>query len=104
MQFIPKENRHKPLREGECGACHDVHGSEQANLLKPVEGSGLCTSCHQEMKGGHHLFETSEIEEKSGLDLKGRNLCAACHHPHSSSRKSLLRSSDSEICQGCHGM
>jgi predicted CXXCH cytochrome family protein len=104
MQVIPEANRHKPVREGECTVCHQVHGSGKESLLKPVEGSGLCTSCHQQMMGGHHLLEASEIEGKSGVDLTGKNLCAACHHPHASSGRSLLRSSDNEICRGCHGM
>jgi predicted CXXCH cytochrome family protein len=46
---------HKPVREGECASCHDVHGSEVRALLSEGDVGKLCKSCHESPPGGHHL-------------------------------------------------
>lgn len=98
----PEENHHGPVREGTCGACHDVHGSPEALLLKPAEGTGLCTACHASPEGGHHFFSREEIEEKVEGYSPGANLCVLCHLPHVSSGRGLLKESSDPVCRGCH--
>ncbi len=55
---VPEFHKHGPIKMGECGACHDVHGGKNDNLLvEPYEKSfyqkytetsyALCFKCHQ---------------------------------------------------------
>jgi len=93
---------HKPVREGDCGACHDVHGSEGAVLINPARSVDICTSCHPSPRGHHHGYTDAELREKGGKDRA--NPCLFCHRPHSSSEKLLLRSRDTTVCKRCHQM
>ncbi len=100
----PKKVKHGPVRDGNCGGCHAVHGSEIGRLLtKPypetfyqpyaIEKYELCFSCHNKQ-----LVETEETKGLTGFRNgeknlhflhvnraeKGRN-CRACHSTHASS-------------------
>lgn len=91
---------HKPVKEGKCAACHDIHGSDGAALIAPERQSSLCSSCHGLLTGKHHSHSHSEL---AGLAGKGRdNTCLYCHDPHASTNKKLLLSNGSKVCINCH--
>lgn len=96
---------HGPIRGGECQACHQVHGSSNARLLKTYFSSSfyadfdltnyaLCFSCHEKalvmdqkttaltgFRNGDqnlHFLHVNRLE-------KGRS-CKACHEIHGSNQ------------------
>jgi len=95
---------HGPIREGNCAACHDPHGSEQMAILRQAYPrtfySGwdpslyaLCFQCHEES-----AFRDAETAELTSFRDGTRNLhflhvnrerkgrtCRACHEIHASS-------------------
>jgi predicted CXXCH cytochrome family protein len=102
---------HTPVRDGDCGGCHQPHAGEHANLLIAeyagafyvpfdFERYELCFSCH--------LEELVEDESGTGLTdfrdgdqnlhwlhvnrAKGRN-CRVCHEVHASTEPFLMRES-----------
>ncbi len=97
--FIP----HGPVAEGDCAACHDVHGGDQAKLLtatyaKPfyqkfdVQAYALCFKCHSEKLAQSQTTDT-DTGFRDGTrslhylhvakDAVGRS-CRACHSVHAS--------------------
>jgi predicted CXXCH cytochrome family protein len=102
-------NRHGPVRDGECVACHQPHAGEHDGLLIAeyprrlyvpfeFERYELCFECHDE----------ELVEDESGTDLTGfrdgdRNLhwvhvnrnkgrtCRTCHDAHASTQPFLIR-------------
>lgn len=91
----PMEHRnviHKPVRDGQCSACHDPHGSEHRLMLIADPAKGLCISCH--------IHEESPAEHVHGPVAAGA--CILCHEPHSSWQPSLLVKSASDLCADCH--
>jgi predicted CXXCH cytochrome family protein len=93
---------HKPVREGECASCHDVHGSEARALLSEADVGKLCRSCHGSLPGGHHLYTLAQIGEKAAVTEQ--DLCLACHRPHVSDNRRLLKGMRAAVCQGCHAI
>jgi predicted CXXCH cytochrome family protein len=98
-QFL-KENdqRHGPIREGDCGACHNAHGSKNTRLLRKAypnrfyteyrpDSYPLCFSCH----------ERSLVQEKEGEKLTGyRNGKTNLHTIH------VNRGKKGRTCRACH--
>jgi predicted CXXCH cytochrome family protein len=104
--------RHGPARDGNCGGCHNVHGSDVTRLLaKPypeqfyqpfsVDKYDLCFSCHDKQ-----LVLLEKTEGLTGFRNGDRNLhfvhvnradkgrtCRACHEPHASKLPVHLRES-----------
>ena len=106
-----KAGLHEPFLKGKCTECHDAHESDYYLHLKgsypeslyasySIEEYGLCIKCHKD-------FEKVLTEPRSltitnfrngNLNLhfrhvnrkKGRS-CKACHHPHGSDSKKLIR-------------
>lgn len=103
---------HGPLREGTCGGCHNVHGSDYTRLLTQeypesfyagfkVESYGLCFTCHDKQ-----LALTKETDKLTGFrngqqnlhflhvnkDTRGRT-CRACHSTHASTQDMHVRES-----------
>ncbi|GIL17406.1 MAG: cytochrome c [Oligoflexia bacterium] len=101
---------HKPVQEGECQKCHDIHGSEAKALLplphgrsmysaSPVEEAKLCWKCHED-KVVNQPKALEETQFRNGsqnlhtlhvLDGKKKRNCSVCHDPHGSSQGSLIR-------------
>jgi predicted CXXCH cytochrome family protein len=102
--------KHGPIRDGNCGGCHNVHGSDVNKLLsKPypetfyqgfsVDKYELCFSCHDKQ-----LVLTQKTEGLTGFrngtanlhflhvnkSERGRN-CRACHSTHASSHELHVR-------------
>ncbi|WP_428939542.1 cytochrome c3 family protein [Fontivita pretiosa] len=108
----PNTVKHGPIRDGNCGGCHNVHGSEVARLLsKPypepfyqgfsVDKYELCFSCHDKQ-----LVLTQRTEGLTGFRNGTQNLhfvhvnkpdrgrnCRACHSTHASSHELHVRDS-----------
>ena len=106
----PNLIKHGPVAEGSCGGCHNVHGSEFANLLTEeypetfyqpfdINSYKLCFECHDEQ-----LVLTPEARGLTGFrngdtnmhymhvnkDTRGRS-CRACHSVHASTLALHLR-------------
>jgi predicted CXXCH cytochrome family protein len=100
---------HGPVGEGQCGECHDVHGSNFASLLagpfprtfyapyQPDEYD-FCFQCHDK-----ELLTAQPVKEQTGFrngtdnlhyrhvvrKQKGRT-CLACHSVHASNGQKLI--------------
>lgn len=95
-------SRHKPVQEGNCPACHAVHGSAVPGLL-PADGVlPVCAGCHRDLKGSHHVVTEAQLAEATGGAPAKRRGCLACHEPHAAETTRLLRPSNSPVCKGCH--
>ncbi|MEX0777341.1 MAG: cytochrome c3 family protein [Phycisphaeraceae bacterium] len=108
----PKLSMHGPLREGSCGGCHNVHGSDVSRLLaKPyptgfyesfnVEKYDLCFACHDKQlvlkpqadgltgfRNGQENLHFAHVNK----DKRGRS-CRACHSTHASTQPQHVRES-----------
>lgn len=80
---------HPPYAEKNCQGCHDFKNKNL--LLAPADE--LCEMCHVG-------FVDSQGENIHG-PVAVRD-CLACHLPHTSTYKSLLKESVSGICGTCH--
>lgn len=99
---------HGPLREGNCVACHEAHGSEHAKLLDRAfpetfyaEFSeaqyAICFECHDKaliteeessltgFRNGTENLHFLHVNRK-----KGRS-CRACHSPHATNQAKHIR-------------
>lgn len=86
-------SRHR-LKEGamNCSSCHNVHGTLQARQVR-AEGRDQCIKCHTD-KRGPFMFGHEAI------NLDG---CVACHKPHGSPAKNMLKVRDTrQLCLSCH--
>ncbi len=92
---------HRPVAEGKCEACHEVHGSEAAALIDAEKEAILCSACHTPFGRGHHVYAPAEVAARTGMEQR-TNPCLMCHLPHASPEKSLLMGVKSRACQGCH--
>jgi predicted CXXCH cytochrome family protein len=104
-------DKHGPIRDGQCTACHDPHAAKMHNLLSEEYPSTfyspfsmdmykLCFKCHepalvtrmngqgvtQFRDGGRNLHALHVNQEK------GRT-CRACHEVHASKRPAHVRES-----------
>jgi predicted CXXCH cytochrome family protein len=108
----PNQNKHGPIREGDCAGCHTAHGATQPHLLaKPYssefyqafaeEKYELCFSCHDRQlvllpqttgltgfRNGEKNLHYLHVNKSE----KGRN-CRACHSTHSSTLPLHIRES-----------
>ena len=78
---------HPPFKEKNCQGCHDF---KKANLLIAPDNE-LCEICHVGFVKGDYVHGPVAIRD-----------CLACHLPHESKHKSLLRENVSEVCNKCH--
>lgn len=106
----PSTIKHGPIRDGNCGGCHNVHGSEVNKLLsKPypetfyqgfsVEKYDLCFSCHDKqlalmqktegLTGFRNGTQNLHFVHVNKAD-RGRN-CRACHSTHASNHERHVR-------------
>jgi predicted CXXCH cytochrome family protein len=82
---------HKPLEDGMCRSCHNVHYSKYEHLLGN-KTPDLCYVCHNKDK-----FNKKNIH-KVAMGSCGMK----CHDPHTSKNPKLLSMSIKDICVGCH--
>jgi predicted CXXCH cytochrome family protein len=86
------EHVHAAFAQGDCLACHDPHGSEDAALLRGPTFADACKTCHQDISGAH--------DRVHGPVSAGA--CGACHEPHSSTHPRLLVAEGRDLCLKCH--
>ncbi|MBI4825982.1 MAG: cytochrome C [Nitrospirae bacterium] len=89
--FDPKKTTHAPVKEGECLACHDPHGSPYKFQLNK-EGSALCFDCHDDKIVGEKFVH--------GPAAVGG--CIACHEPHTANYNKNLKAQSPALCYTCH--
>jgi predicted CXXCH cytochrome family protein len=102
--------KHGPIREGDCMACHQAHGSVNFRLLKKdfpqsfydafdMKNYDLCFSCHEQSLVMHERTTTLTRFRNGDLNLhyvhvhqevKGRT-CRACHEVHASNLPAHIR-------------
>ncbi len=100
---------HGPVREGDCPACHNPHGSNNFRMLRkqfpstmytPYDPSAyaLCFMCHQNTIPAEKYTTTLTNFRNGNLNLhyvhvhqiKGR-VCVFCHDPHGSNNPKHIR-------------
>lgn len=95
---------HRPVKDGGCTDCHDPHaGVAPKQLVR--EGNLLCTGCHETVHSHHRgpAVERSMTRLPRDVPRDGVRLsCLACHAPHQSVEKQLLRGSGEALCRTCH--
>ncbi|MDT8413368.1 MAG: cytochrome c3 family protein, partial [Vicingaceae bacterium] len=74
---------HKPIKNGECSECHEVHSSNNKNLVfaKPPD---LCFFCHSNFDKDREKAKSIHTASYAG------DACTQCHKPHASAEKKLL--------------
>lgn len=105
-------NLHGPIREGKCGACHEVHGGGRRKLLVddfpedayvPYTGTSfaLCFTCHDRdlLRFPDTSFATGFRDGERNLHFlhvndpkKGRS-CRLCHDVHGARNEKLIADS-----------
>lgn len=92
--------KHGPITQGECGGCHEVHGSEHTRLLaepysekfaQPFTDAAyaLCFKCHDKT-----LIMTEKSEKQTGFRDGERNL----HFQH------VVKLPQGRSCRSCHAV
>lgn len=104
-----KKDLHEPVKKGQCGKCHDPHGSEFAKILRgpypadfyaPYKDGAydFCLSCHDKdlLRFPETTIYTKFRNGKQNLHYvhvvnkrKGRT-CRACHEPHAGNGQKLV--------------
>lgn len=105
-----------------CSTCHPAHASSTDRLVRgalhfPLT-QGKCSVCHG--KGSGLKLKTSEAVQacrvchpfESMMAAKGERIhepvadgeCMACHDPHLSAIKGLLRAAEARVCGECHSV
>ena len=106
----PHQDKHGPIREGDCSGCHIAHGSKNEHLLVKAYSTAfyqpfstdkyeLCFSCHDQQlvlepkttgltgfRNGDRNLHFLHVNKSD----KGRS-CRACHSTHSSTLPLHLR-------------
>ena len=90
---------HKPMQQGICTDCHQAaedplrKSKHPDNLIVTLvqQGADLCARCH-EPKSRKNVVHGPV---KSGE-------CMACHDPHQSAHKGLLKADELSLCFRCH--
>ncbi len=107
----PARFKHTPVREGQCGGCHTVHGGDVPLLLNDtyptqfhqsfsIDNYDLCFDCHdtrlveKEQAEGLTDFRNGDrnlhFVHVAADDVFGRN-CRVCHGVHTSKYPALVR-------------
>jgi predicted CXXCH cytochrome family protein len=87
------KNIHKPVKDGNCGLCHDPHASDYDFRLTDFQAN-LCVGCHDSMVTGMTSKHIHEPLLETG--------CTDCHDPHAGEDSVRLKKSSEEICFQCH--
>ena len=82
------EIKHPPAEEDGCNNCHIIEKSYTLVEKQPK----LCYNCHDDF--------SKKYKELHGPLLVGA--CTACHDPHKSANKPLIKAPGQELCFFCH--
>ncbi len=86
---------HRPVRNGECTACHEPHGSKDKAFLKKGRLE-VCGDCHGEL-----VKRLARRDAPSHAPARDGD-CDACHAGHASAQPSLLLKAGKQLCLECH--
>ncbi|HEX9080754.1 MAG TPA: cytochrome c3 family protein, partial [Holophagaceae bacterium] len=86
---MPRDQQHPPFKDRECADCHVPGPAGQPALTEPPPG--LCAECHQEVPGKGKVHAPV-----------AQGKCLACHLPHASATKGVLRKPVPALCLDCH--
>jgi DmsE family decaheme c-type cytochrome len=95
VQSILYDNVHQPVAARKCNQCHE-EATSATPLKTRKEGTELCRGCHNDMY--NKTFDKNRLHWPL-LDKKG---CLACHNPHATSQKGLLKEPLLKLCGRCH--
>lgn len=90
-----KQTLHPPIKKGDCLECHDVHSSNEKNLVFAAPPD-LCFFCHGDLE--KRLDSSKSIHQV----IKTGTSCVNCHSPHQSDQPKLLAFTEKEVCLKCH--
>ena len=87
---------HDPVAAGNCGGCHlQIAGEEHPKNKKVFrfqeQGVKLCLMCHE-----------SKLAKPFVHKPVAEGRCLACHNPHNSDARGLLRAAGKALCLQCH--
>jgi predicted CXXCH cytochrome family protein len=105
-------HKHGPVKQGDCNACHNPHGSMNHRILRKdfpkefytpyaEEKYAMCFECHNSQIAKEAETKTlTDFRDGSrnlhyvhvNKDVKGRS-CRACHQVHASSQEKHIRTS-----------
>lgn len=103
-----------PLGELQCTACHDPHDDSLGKfLVRPINFSELCTTCHDRIDWPMSSHATSiatwtntgpDPWPDSSFTTVAENACQNCHSPHSAGEPSRLLHyiPEEDNCLACH--
>ena len=93
-------SKHQPIMDGECGACHQMHASNNEHLFNDKSVIDLCGTCHD-----WTTHSTHPIGEKA-VDPRNPNLrvtCISCHRSHGTEYKKMMYTPViNDLCTQCH--
>ena len=87
---------HSPVDDGDCGACHAVHGSAEKALLK-AKAPALCSECHDDVSADRSGAKAAIVH--SPVDDGD---CGGCHAVHGSQAAKILIKPAPGLCLECH--
>jgi predicted CXXCH cytochrome family protein len=90
---ISQNHIHAPVESGECIACHNVHSSNNAFLLKAQKDANLCNECHDIGISSSKKFKHQPFTDGD---------CTSCHDAHQSKNTGLLKTETPNLCFDCH--
>ena len=92
--------KHPPIAEGDCGACHMPHGSDNQFILKEESVIDICADCHEWQTHSTHPIGPDYT------DPRNKNVtvqCLSCHRTHGNENKHFIYfSTANELCIQCH--
>ncbi len=99
---MSKRYRHKPVEQN-CLKCHEHHSSKYKKLLKSKDGNlGLCMQCHTRSKMDKKWINYKNVRYRHGAITGKGKKCLACHDPHTSNHKNILKKDQVSVCLSCH--
>lgn len=90
-----QEFKHKPFEDDDCLSCHDIHSSNESQLISQNPPK-LCYFCHTDLK------DTVEKASTVHQVINDKKSCLNCHNPHASATKKMLVSEEQKLCLSCH--
>ena len=86
---------HPPVEEGDCFACHKLHGAAIRQLSAPARRA-LCLGCHEDPA------KTPEGKDWEVPHPALEDGCLTCHAAHASEAPRLLKNAQASLCTSCH--
>jgi predicted CXXCH cytochrome family protein len=75
-----------------CGACHETSRQNMQTVVGSLRSYAACLDCHK----------PAQFEAKHAHPLEPLKHCGACHAPHGSPFRGLLKAPVKKLCAACH--